>query len=273
MSGPRSLVGVLVAVAWLPEAAALVGAARPWHAASSAMRAPAVALTASTPWLVLPQPSRGRQDQQQQQRQQQQQQQQRDKEETEDLVIRTANPADALDLARLCTDSFFGTHDASDGPLIFLQRGVIWGRVLQQVVRRLAIDEGRECRLLVVADAERGTMPGQGIATYTPPFMRAFLADNDGVPDPAQAYAANFPGVPPAHEGERAPGVPRERRPRVCGRAQSSSTRVATGRRCGRARSAACRTPRRRSSTRSCARSSAGGPTSSTSPRRRRPRQ
>ena len=44
----------------------------------------------------------------------------------------------------------------ADGPVVFLQRGVIWSRVLRQVVRRLAIDEGRECRLLVVADASSG---------------------------------------------------------------------------------------------------------------------
>lgn len=72
-------------------------------------------------------------------------------------MVRRAQKTDALDLARLCTDSFFGTHAAADGPIIFLQRTVIWGRVLRQVLRRLSIEgEGRECRLIVATDASSG---------------------------------------------------------------------------------------------------------------------
>ena len=72
------------------------------------------------------------------------------------IVVRKATAGDALDLARLCTDCFFGEHKASDGPIIFVQRSVIYSRVLQQVLRRISIDEGRECMLLVAADAKSG---------------------------------------------------------------------------------------------------------------------
>ena len=67
--------------------------------------------------------------------------------------MRGARPTDVLPLAKLCTDAFFGTHEAQDGPVIFVQRLVIWAKVLRQVMRRLAIeDEGRECKLLVAVD-------------------------------------------------------------------------------------------------------------------------
>ena len=76
-----------------------------------------------------------------------------------DVVIRSATPQDALALSKLCTDCFFGTHTATDGPIIFLQRSLIWSRVFRQVLRRLAIEEdGRECRLVVAADKTTGTV-------------------------------------------------------------------------------------------------------------------
>ena len=36
-------------------------------------------------------------------------------------------------------------------------------------------------------------MPSQGVATLTPPFIREFLNDNDGIPEPAQAFSPSFP--------------------------------------------------------------------------------
>ena len=76
----------------------------------------------------------------------------------DDVVIRSAQASDAVGLAQLCTDCFFGTHKFDDGPLIFLQRLQIYSRVFLQVSRRLAIDEGRECRLLVAADETSGAV-------------------------------------------------------------------------------------------------------------------
>ena len=45
----------------------------------------------------------------------------------------------------------------------------------------------------IVTDLNRGTMPSQGMGVLVPPFMRYFLNDNDGVPNPQQAFAASFP--------------------------------------------------------------------------------
>ena len=45
----------------------------------------------------------------------------------------------------------------------------------------------------LVASPTAGTMPAQGIATYTPPFIRAFMDHNGGVPPPEGPYAPNFP--------------------------------------------------------------------------------
>lgn len=71
----------------------------------------------------------------------------------DEFVVRPARRDDAFTLAELCTDTFFGSHKLSDGPIIFLQRLFIWTKVLRQVMRRLAIEEdGRECRLLVAVD-------------------------------------------------------------------------------------------------------------------------
>ena len=45
----------------------------------------------------------------------------------------------------------------------------------------------------IVTDGEVGTMPSQGVAVYTPPFIATFLSQNDGVEVPAQAFAPSFP--------------------------------------------------------------------------------
>jgi ribosomal protein S18 acetylase RimI-like enzyme len=99
---------------------------------------PQLTLSSATPWLVRPveQP------------------------ETEhpDVMIRTATAADVFGISELCTDGFFGTHSFPDGPVIFLQRLRIWARVMYQIGRRIAIDEGRECRLLVAVDGSSGTV-------------------------------------------------------------------------------------------------------------------
>lgn len=121
-----------------------------WRSSSSsslplAHRASPIALTASSPWLVLPRgllnfdgTAAKKED---------------------DVTIRMAEKGDALGLAQLCTDCFFGPQDSADGPFVFLQRSIIWSRILQQVVRRLSIaDEGRECRLLVATDSASGSV-------------------------------------------------------------------------------------------------------------------
>lgn len=107
-------------------------------------RSPPPALTLSSPWLVMPgtQTASARPAA---------------VEEAEanggEFVLRPARPSDALDLARLCTDTFFGTHQLREGPVIFAQRLFIWTKVLRQVTRRLSIEgEGRECNLLVAVD-------------------------------------------------------------------------------------------------------------------------
>jgi ribosomal protein S18 acetylase RimI-like enzyme len=76
----------------------------------------------------------------------------------DDVIIRGATTRDALSLARLCTDCFFGAHEIRDGPVIFCQRALIYARVLNQVMRRLAIEEGRECKLLVAEDKDSGAV-------------------------------------------------------------------------------------------------------------------
>ena len=99
-----------------------------WRSSSSssslplAHRASPIALAASSPWLVLPRgllnfdaTAAKKED---------------------DVTIRMAEKGDALGLAQLCTDCFFGPQDSADGPFVFLQRSIIWSRILQQVVRR-----------------------------------------------------------------------------------------------------------------------------------------
>jgi GNAT superfamily N-acetyltransferase len=82
----------------------------------------------------------------------------RERQAANDVVIRGATRSDALPLAQLCTNCFFGPHELLDGPIVFVQRAMIYGRVLNQITRRLAIEEGRECRLLVAADKATGAV-------------------------------------------------------------------------------------------------------------------
>ena len=69
------------------------------------------------------------------------------------VSIRSARVGDAKQLALLCTDSFFGSHQLTDGPIIFLQRSQIYSRVLTQISRRVCLKDERECRLLVATDS------------------------------------------------------------------------------------------------------------------------
>jgi|TARA_B100000524_G_scaffold241738_1_gene129288 ribosomal protein S18 acetylase RimI-like enzyme len=77
------------------------------------------------------------------------------------ITIRPARRADALQLADLCTDSFYGTHALQDGPIIFLQRLKLFVGVYYQVSRRLGFetDGERECRLFV-AQTDEGRVCG-----------------------------------------------------------------------------------------------------------------
>mmetsp|Transcript_380 Transcript_380/g.962 ORF Transcript_380/g.962 Transcript_380/m.962 type:complete len:293 (+) Transcript_380:61-939(+) len=77
-----------------------------------------------------------------------------------DITVRGARMDDAVPLASLCTDAFFGTHRFVEGPIIFIQRAQIYSRVLMQVSRRLRLEDGRECRLLVATDGESGAVCG-----------------------------------------------------------------------------------------------------------------
>ena len=45
----------------------------------------------------------------------------------------------------------------------------------------------------IVTDPESGTMPSQGVAVYTPPFIADFLDGNNGIEVPDQAFAPSFP--------------------------------------------------------------------------------
>ena len=124
-------------ILFLPVVLAWSGARLP------APQADTLAATTSSPWLVLPPALRPR-------------------EATSDptaanFLVRSAQRRDALPLARLCTDTFFGTHALADGPIIFVQRLMIWAKVLKQMVRRLEMDDdGRECKLLVATGREEG---------------------------------------------------------------------------------------------------------------------
>ena len=45
----------------------------------------------------------------------------------------------------------------------------------------------------IVAHRTEGTMPAQGVATYSPPFIVKFLNGNDGISPPTAAFAPAFP--------------------------------------------------------------------------------
>lgn len=68
------------------------------------------------------------------------------------VSVRRAVNADLPALADLCTNSFFGTHAFGEGPVIFTQRAAIYAKVFSQLARRIRIEDGRECRLMVAVD-------------------------------------------------------------------------------------------------------------------------
>tara|TARA_B110001452_G_scaffold240596_1_gene222260 strand:+ start:273 stop:1004 length:732 start_codon:yes stop_codon:yes gene_type:complete len=78
--------------------------------------------------------------------------------------IRRVSPEDRDELAELCTDCFFGEHEFSDGPVIYLQRQQTLQRVREQMGRRINFEgpaeDDRECRLLVAEDRESGEITG-----------------------------------------------------------------------------------------------------------------
>ena len=75
--------------------------------------------------------------------------------------LRAGEMSDVDELATLCTDSFFGTHEAVDGPIIFIQRLLILMRVRKQLARRVGFEEeDRECRLVVAEDERSGRLIG-----------------------------------------------------------------------------------------------------------------
>ena len=78
-----------------------------------------------------------------------------------DLKLRAVDESDVNELAVLCTDSFFGTHVLSDGPVIFMQRLQILLKVRAQLARRVGFEgDDRECRLVVAEDARSGRICG-----------------------------------------------------------------------------------------------------------------
>ena len=75
--------------------------------------------------------------------------------------LRAVEESDVNELAVLCTDSFFGTHELADGPIIFMQRLQILIRVRKQLARRIGFEgDDRECRLVVAEDAASGRIVG-----------------------------------------------------------------------------------------------------------------
>lgn len=76
--------------------------------------------------------------------------------------LRAVERSDVNELATLCTDSFFGTHELADGPIIFVQRLLILMRVRKQLARRVGFEEeeDRECRLVVAEDVRSGRLIG-----------------------------------------------------------------------------------------------------------------
>jgi len=77
-----------------------------------------------------------------------------------DFALRPSQPSDAVPLANLCTDSFYGEHTLADGPIKFAQRFAVLAKVLSQVSRRLSFEGKRECRLLVATDVRGGPVLG-----------------------------------------------------------------------------------------------------------------
>ena len=78
-----------------------------------------------------------------------------------ELKIRAVEESDLDELSVLCTDSFFGTHTLTDGPVIFLQRLLILLRVRKQLARRISFeDDDRECRLVIAEDVRSGQISG-----------------------------------------------------------------------------------------------------------------
>ncbi|EOD38436.1 hypothetical protein EMIHUDRAFT_224501 [Emiliania huxleyi CCMP1516] len=76
------------------------------------------------------------------------------------VSLRRAKPSDAVAIATICTDSFYGEHELKDGPIKFSQRAAVWSKVYLAVSRRLQFEGQRECRLVVASDARGGPLIG-----------------------------------------------------------------------------------------------------------------
>jgi ribosomal protein S18 acetylase RimI-like enzyme len=76
------------------------------------------------------------------------------------VSLRPARPSDAVALANLCTDAFYGEHTMADGPIKFVQRSLVLAKVFSQVSRRLSFEGKRECRLLLASDSRGGPVRG-----------------------------------------------------------------------------------------------------------------
>ena len=77
------------------------------------------------------------------------------------VKIRRARRSDAMPVATLCTDSFYGQHRLRDGPVIFAQRLWILAGVVRSVSARLDRgEEGHEEVLLVAEEARSGRVCG-----------------------------------------------------------------------------------------------------------------
>mmetsp|Transcript_21546 Transcript_21546/g.68561 ORF Transcript_21546/g.68561 Transcript_21546/m.68561 type:complete len:270 (-) Transcript_21546:50-859(-) len=76
------------------------------------------------------------------------------------VSLRRAKPSDAVAIATICTDSFYGEHELKDGPIKFSQRAAVWSKVYLAVSRRIKLEGQRECRLVVASDARGGPLIG-----------------------------------------------------------------------------------------------------------------
>ena len=102
--------------------------------------------------------------------------------------LRAVEMSDVDELATLCTDSFYGTHELADGPIIFIQRLLILMRVRKQLARRVGFEEeDRECRLFVAEDERSGRLIGcldLAVHVYDRDQQRFYLQVDTMPPDP-----------------------------------------------------------------------------------------
>lgn len=94
---------------------------------------------------------------------------------TSAISIRDAAWPDVKHLANLCTDTFYGTHNIKNGPVIYLQRKRVLARVKQQIGARIEEASMCERRLLVAESTSRVPVGMVDIAvhlydTYTERF-------------------------------------------------------------------------------------------------------